>query len=545
MATVNGTANKDELYIGSGKSNDTLLGLAGDDYLDALNGAGNNILKGGDGNDELFAYTNDQLFGEAGNDTLSSDGNGKNTLDGGEGDDRIFADQNDTVFGGIGNDVIYGGLGGNTFTGGSGNDVFWVANVDVPSKPNIITDFNQAEDTIRVNLAGVTKFTDLTVGKAGNDATLSFGNNQLAIVKNTLSSYLNATTVVVDVNSANNKGGVPAPLLAPISSGSGILQMSQGSGSETVLRFTKISHQANYRNELGVFAVDDNNGTINGVAPSQTNYLTEVLKRSQVVFSALSDSNTDSSLDGISTRTVSLPINAKLGFYLAVNSTIDDKPSMANMVFSFPFASNGFQNSLVTQTAGVTQIAFEDNIGGGDKDFNDLVVQIENATSPGPLGISLQGSKEIIDLSTVTVPSKATFEVKRDAGYDNHIGFYKIEDILGTIKVGTTLLKPGDDGYRQAAVQGRLAGIDLVGANGQTVTSNGDFAGGALYTPFLIANSINANSDFSNVYTAFSLGNADKVDHIRLLGDNTFGFEDLFGGGDRDFNDIIVKAVFQ
>ena len=39
MATVNGTANNDILFVTSGKSNDTLLGLAGNDYLDALPGA--------------------------------------------------------------------------------------------------------------------------------------------------------------------------------------------------------------------------------------------------------------------------------------------------------------------------------------------------------------------------------------------------------------------------------------------------------------------------------------------------------------------------
>jgi hypothetical protein len=27
-----------------------------------------------------------------------------------------------------------------------------------------------------------------------------------------------------------------------------------------------------------------------------------------------------------------------------------------------------------------------------------------------------------------------------------------------------------------------------------------------------------------------------------MLGDNTFGFEDLRGGGDKDFNDVIVKV---
>jgi hypothetical protein len=52
------------------------------------------------------------------------------------------------------------------------------------------------------------------------------------------------------------------------------------------------------------------------------------------------------------------------------------------------------------------------------------------------------------------------------------------------------------------------------------------------------------NGNFDNVYTLYSLGNSDKTDHIRLLGDNTFGFEDLAGGGDKDFNDVIVKATF-
>jgi Domain of unknown function (DUF4114)/RTX calcium-binding nonapeptide repeat (4 copies) len=545
MATVNGTANNDILFIASGKSNDTLLGLAGNDYLDALPGAGSNILKGGDGNDELYAFSNDQLFGEAGNDSLSSDGNGQNTLDGGDGDDTLFADRKDFIIGGAGNDIIYGGLGGNTLTGGLGKDVFWIAQVDLPTAPNIITDFNQFNDTIRVNLAGVNKLSDLAISQTGIDATLSFGGNQLAIVKNTLASALNATTIAVDPTAVNNPGNTPLPLISQSGAGAGIFQLSQGIGTTTGLRFNKVSHKASNRNELGVFVVDDNNGTVNGITPDKSNYLAEVLKRSQVVFSALSDSDIDTVLDSPSTRTVNLPINSKLGFYLAVNSTMDDAPSAANMLFSFPTITNSFQNSLVTQPGNVTQIAFEDIGGGGDRDFNDLVVQIEVATTPAPLGSGFQGIKEIYDFTNLPTTSKATFEIKRDAGYDNHIGFYKIEDAQGTIKVGTALIKPGDEGYRKAAVQGRIAGIDLAGVNGQTTTGNGDFLGGAIYAPFLIANASAANADFSNIYTAYSLGNADKVDHIRLLGDNIFGFEDLFGGGDRDFNDVIVKAVFQ
>jgi hypothetical protein len=541
MATVNGTAGNDILFIESGKSNDILLGLAGNDSLDALPGAGNNILRGGDDNDELYAYTNDQLLGEAGNDILSSDGNGKNTLDGGDGDDTLFADKQDFIIGGAGNDVIYSGLGGNVLTGGLGKDVFWLAQVDVPTTVNTITDFNQFDDTIRVNLAGVNKFSDLTVNQTGIDATLSFAGSQLAVVKNTLVSALNTTTIVVDSTAVNNPGNTPLPLISPIATGTGIFQLSQGIGTTMGLHFNKVSHEASNRNELGIFTVDDNNGTVNGVTPDKSNYLTEVLKRSQVVFSVLNDN----ALDAAATRTVDMPVNSKLGFYLATNNTAEETLSASSVVFSFPATSGTFQNAKVTQIRGITEIAFEDTNGGGDRDFDDLVIQIEAATNPAPLGSSLQGIKETLDLTNAPVTNKAAFEIKRDAGYDNHISFYKIEDVLGTIKVGTNLLKPSDAGYRQAAMQGRLAGIDIVGTNGQTVSATGDFLGGTLYAPLMISNAATANVDFSNVYTAYILGNADKADHIRLLADNTFAFEDLYGGGDRDFNDVIVKVIFQ
>nr|WP_228043643.1 DUF4114 domain-containing protein [Dolichospermum sp. LEGE 00246] len=50
------------------------------------------------------------------------------------------------------------------------------------------------------------------------------------------------------------------------------------------------------------------------------------------------------------------------------------------------------------------------------------------------------------------------------------------------------------------------------------------------------------NGQVDQAYFAYLGANADKVDHIRLLGNNVFGFEDLVGGGDKDYNDIIVKV---
>ncbi len=48
----------------------------------------------------------------------------------------------------------------------------------------------------------------------------------------------------------------------------------------------------------------------------------------------------------------------------------------------------------------------------------------------------------------------------------------------------------------------------------------------------------------SNVPTYFAyLGaNSDRAEHIRLLGDNIWGFEDLPNSGDRDFNDVVIKV---
>jgi Domain of unknown function (DUF4114)/RTX calcium-binding nonapeptide repeat (4 copies) len=457
-----------------------------------------------------------------------------------DGNDTLVGVQNDTLVGGAGDDLLIARIGNNTLTGGLGQDIFQLAGLGSPRAFNIITDFDPLNDTIQIDLASG-QFSDLTTAQVGNDATISFNGTQLARVQNTLVAALSDILVVAGSDSPVN----PVATLVPIATNAGLLQLTPSIGTSSLV-FNKISHQATNRNELGIFAVDNIDGTVNGVAPGQSGYLAEVLKRSQVVFSALSGNAVDTALDGLASRTINLPASSAFGFYLAVNGSIDDNPNPANVLFSFPSSTNSSQNVQITQPGGITQVAFEETSGGGDRDFNDLVFQIQSATGAAPIGITQQGSREIFDLTSIaaTTTTRATFAVQRDAGFNNHVGFYKIEDAQGSIRVGTALLKPGDAGYLQAAIQGQLAGIDVVGTNGQTVTSNGDFLGGALYAPLLIANAATANADFSNVYTAYSLGNVDRADHIRLLGDNTFGFEDLAGGGDRDFNDLIVKATF-
>lgn len=46
-------------------------------------------------------------------------------------------------------------------------------------------------------------------------------------------------------------------------------------------------------------------------------------------------------------------------------------------------------------------------------------------------------------------------------------------------------------------------------------------------------------------FFAFADANADKISHFRSLGQNQIGLEDLYGGGDFDFDDGIYSFEFE
>lgn len=178
---IDGGAGDDDLKGGEG--NDTILGGIGNDVLSG--GNGNDILRGGDNDDLFFGFLNDgvdQIFGDAGFDTMdyrgatsavvidADGGRGYgaaandtysgiekfvgtdfgdymvaydddavrlstgSTLDGGKGVDILYGrSDNDTLLGGQdndeldgagGNDRLVGGEGFDHLTGGSGQDTF-------------------------------------------------------------------------------------------------------------------------------------------------------------------------------------------------------------------------------------------------------------------------------------------------------------------------------------------------------------------------------------------------------------------------------------
>ena len=372
-----------------------------------------------------------------------------------------------------------------------------------------------------------------------------------------------AIAVTAAANPIPNQPDQPnQPTPTPIDTPNDTITVGDSTGPSQFL-FTLNESSADLVNEVGVFAIDNDQGTINGIAPGQPGYLQAALSQGRVIFSSVSNSP-----DGFGvanqTRVLSFEANTRLGFYLVQNSTTDTVladlaagQSSANVFFSFASANpGGFDHLQVSdQGNGVFVQRWEDGLGGGDQDFNDLVMTIQPTAQLPSVGAALQGEsqQELIDLRNQTGSVQAQFVVNREAALDNFCGFYRVVDETGGIDVdgnGTADVLPGNAGYVEAAIQQRVQNLDLTVANQSTATFSAQLEGGFLYAPFLIINGrpevlLDGNSaNDPAVYFPFLAANSDGVDHLRLLGDNIFGFEDLPGGGDRDYNDMIIQVSF-
>lgn len=332
-------------------------------------------------------------------------------------------------------------------------------------------------------------------------------------------------------------------------SNNGIISLNEQ--DSTKVKFSLANNDTEKVNEVGVFLVDDENGSVDGNTPSSDDYLKAALERAQVIFSAISERPTGFDLENIS-RVLEIDGDARLGFYLVPDGTTDTvlaqlkESGTTNLPVIFSNTSNLLVSELLAEGF---KLHWSDEMG--NYDFTNMELDVEITQDAPAMGTKLQAEaqKELIDLRDMATQVSVSVEVHREATFDNLIGFYQIADTSGGIDTnndGVVDFSPGQTGYKEAALVSRITGLDLLTTqNQQTTTFDGSFDGGGLLAPFIVVDGTLEEAITNNAETYFSFlgANSDKADHIRLLGDNTFGFEDL-AGGDNDFNDTIVELKF-
>ena len=165
------------------------------------------------------------------------------------------------------------------------------------------------------------------------------------------------------------------------------------------------------------------------------------------------------------------------------------------------------------------------------------------------------------DFATINLTDSADqtveFTVSRDAGFDDTIGFYEVnEDGSVQDPISGQTIAIGEEGYQDAALANSLD-FTLSTGNGETSTFTTDLAGGTQYATFLIADGgldellDEDSSNDPSIYFDTAEANASGFDYIRTAGSNTFEYEDLtygtngvFNDGTPDYNDMVVEYDF-
>ncbi len=499
----------------------------GDDILNG--GDGNDILEGGSGSDTLTGGTGEDFFVFAGDPFDGEDvsESGRQVI---QNEDQItdfdFANDryrlNSTNFNIAGDTVNFLSLDANAAGASISDDanviVLQNANNDDPNTPfNAGAAANQIAALTNVSRAGFFVYfnTNLGVNRLVYSSDLSDANADLNVLSRQTDLNGDAAITALSNFTANNfefEAVEVANPNAPGAPGDGdIGESTLGlpgnnlvqidlDGAANAVQFTIDSLNIPDVSELQLFRTDAA-GTVIGDGPVQS-------------FSLLAP---DSQLAGFTPQ-------------FTVDDFLDGEFLQAVLV-----GPDGATTVSTPTALSGTQIALD---FGNDTTLNLAIGAFDVGVGTSALQVNA-ANDEVINLSNETGSLTANFSVFREAAFNNTVGFYQTLDASGAVSdpiTGATL-SPGDAGYREAALANQLD-VTLAGQNGQVVTGTATFAAGGFLGTFLAVD----GTDIANSDVFFSFGAANGGDdHVRQLGDNTFGFEDLVGLGDADFNDVVVR----
>jgi hypothetical protein len=183
------------------------------------------------------------------------------------------------------------------------------------------------------------------------------------------------------------------------------------------------------------------------------------------------------------------------------------------------------------QAAGAPQAALSN--GFGMADF---------VTADGNSGVEVARAVAVAATVDGSDDQTAIVRMRQGGTLDLELQFYKVDDFTGAIGG----LRPGEAGYAAAASARAYQTGD-----GSTWLSGGGFGKysegtvvGIDHDDLIAMRLSNGTQEFFAFAQANETVNGQNVGHLWSYGLNTWGWEDLAGGGDRDFNDLIVQLDF-
>ena len=194
---------------------------------DLFGGAGDDTLTGGSGNDLLFGQTGDDtLFGKGGNDFLFG-GDGNDMLTGGAGNDQVFGQAGNDVMiwnAGDGSDIFEGGDGTDTalVNGGNGAETFTITANGSRVRLDRVTPAPFSLDI------GTTE--SLVLHAGGGDDVISAGNGLSTLISLTLDGGDGNDTITGSDGADQLIGGAGNDV---VSGGRGADTASLGNGDDT------------------------------------------------------------------------------------------------------------------------------------------------------------------------------------------------------------------------------------------------------------------------------------------------------------------------
>lgn len=303
------------------------------------------------------------------------------------------------------------------------------------------------------------------------------------------------------------------------------------SGTQQATTFQWVDRNAAFASEFGWF-VADADGSVGGVAPGSANYIRTALAHSSrtMVFARGTAEGT--------TRTETMTGGSRVVFYLAVGVSADQVVAGAktgNVYFSVNTGNTDHLDHVHTQAdarTGQVLLSWEDMQGGGDRDYNDVVIGVTPGNTAKvlanqPLRLN-SGNGQTIPLTVTLQAGEGGLAKTKAMG---EIGLYFVSDAGGTVNG----IAPGSAGYVQAVMASTTRRVvfqqgDTIGT-AKTLSLNGGELVGWYYIPGGTAAQLQSknptnNADLSPLaYFSFDPANPTGEQNFRWYGVDHNGVE--------------------